>query len=227
MGRLTSPYFEGTCILKPREHALKDGISSLSDEELLALILCTGTKKENVMILSKRFLDERGGLRGLFLNDYPFGTNGIKDAKLFRILAVREIMKRIPLIKDEPLDNIEKVFSTVKNNFIGLKNECCLILYLDKNRCLLKKDVFSDANINHVHIPMDLIIKSCLLLDAKFIIQVHNHPSKSLTPSNEDIEFAKSLNDRLNINRVLFLDSLIVDEEKCLSLRANRIPPFD
>ena len=72
-------------------------MESLSDGELLALLFETGSLGENVLELCERYLKEKGGLRGIFLSESAnLESYGVKDAKIYRILAVREILKRVP-----------------------------------------------------------------------------------------------------------------------------------
>ncbi len=226
MGRIEDPFFSGTAILKPREHAKRDGISSLSDAELIALLLNTGNKKENVVSLSQRILSEKGGLRGVFLNPIPLETKGVKEGKTFRLLAVREIMKRLPLsVSDVVLDSQSAVKKT-EYHFLNQKKEIAIILYLGLKKELLLKDVFYDEERKNVKLPLEKIIRHSILSNCKFVILLHNHPSGKLCPSKEDLLLCQSLDRRLALISVVFLDSIIVYEGSFLSMRGEGFLSF-
>lgn len=226
MGRIEESYFKGTEILKPREHAAFDGIGSLSDAELVALLLNTGNKKENVVALSERFLREKGGMRNIFLNDIPLETKGVKSGKIYRLLAVREIMKRLPLSVFDKIENKETLLEKTRYYFLGKKKELALILYLDYKKRLVLRETFDSDSYNQVTIPIEKVIRKSIFCEAKFVIMMHNHPSENVTPSQEDIRFAFSLGEQLNLISVLLLDSLIVGENQNYSMRENKIGPF-
>lgn len=227
MGRIENPCFSGTAILKPREHAKRDGISSLSDAELIALLLNTGSKKENVVALSQRILSEKGGLRGVFLNPIPLETKGVKEGKTFRLLAVREIMKRIPLSVSDSILDSESAFAKTKFHFLNQKKEIALVLYLGQKKELLMKDIFYDEERKNVKLPLEKVVRRCILSNCKFLILLHNHPSGKLSPSEEDIRFCCILERKLSLISVVFLDSIIVDDNRFLSMRGEGISPFE
>lgn len=226
MGRLEEYCFPGTSIPKPRNKAAKYGFASLSDEELVAIILNTGNRQENVVSLSSRLLEEQGGLKNLFLLDFPIETKGVKEAKSFRILAVREIMRRLPFSGKVTVLNDQDAFQLTKNYFLGNRKEIAVVLFLDREKSLLEKKVFEMGNCCEVYVPISDVVMEGLKILASFVLVIHNHPSGFLNPSQTDLEFCAELEFRLRTNGIILLDFLIVDEKNSVSLRKNKCSCF-
>lgn len=219
-----SPYFEGTGIEKPREKALRLGFSSLSDTELVALLLCTGDKNENVLELSERLLYEKGGLKGLFTSLTPIETNGIKKAKSARLGAVTEILRRLPFAEEKiKIESAEEAIKRSKAFFYGRKEEIALVLYLDRKKELEKRSAFSSLSEDSLFLPIDKILQEALLCKAKFLLVLHNHPSGHLLPSEADIRTNKELSHSASLAGILLLDSLILGEDGYYSSRGEKV----
>ena len=198
----------------PREKALSVGIDQLSDEELLAIVLRTGNKSENVIELSKRLLGEIGGI--VHLKDASYGKlismKGIKKAKGVELMAILEIGKRIyeateiPVIFDSP----HAVFNLMKSEMMYLKQEHFVILILDqKHRLILKKTLFI-GSINASLISMREIFLETLSFNGVALIAIHNHPSGDARPSIEDEEVTKRLIESGKMMNVKVLDHIII-----------------
>lgn len=221
-----SPYFPGTGQEKPREKALRLGFQSLSDAELVGLLLDTGTPKENVIDLAARLLEEKGGLCGLFLKDGNIETYGVRKAKACRILAAKEIMRRLPFSQPSlRILNEDTAYELTKNFFLGRSQEWALVLYLGKRKELLQRDAYPGGD-NTVFLPVGKVIQQALLCSARFLLVLHNHPSGNLYPSPKDLETTTSLAVSASTAGLVLLDSLIVSEKDKLSLRRNGMGPF-
>lgn len=227
MGRIDSPTFDNLIPL-PREKAESYGISSLSDSELLALILDTGTRSENVVELSSRLLKERGGLKSLLLSDEKnLYTCGIKKAKAYRIMAIREIINRYMMDDQEKIETSLQAYTYLKSLFIGIKSELLIVLYLNHDKTPLRIDKYTDNSPKKVSTPLNSIIKNALKCEARYVIIAHNHPSTVLTPSSFDKINAQILADKLLLIDALLLDSLIVSGDDFFSFRDEKVPPFE
>lgn len=226
MGRV-SDYFKGTLIKKPREKAREIGIENLEDFELLALIFETSTKGDNVLTLSKRYLDEKGGLKGIFLSDETnLKSYGVKDAKVYRLLAIKEIMRRLPLTEGIKIESPSDAFEKTKNLFFGLKDELLTVFFLTKNRCVLRREDFQSFNKNTILFPVNEILKKAIMTNADLVLMLHNHPSNSLNPSTNDINATSHIYKKLMECQILLLDSIIVNEQNYFSFREQKISPF-
>lgn len=208
---------------KPREKLLKYGSNFLTDEELLAIILRTGNKEENVLELSKRILNEIGGIHGLLnCSVEEFMTiKGIKSAKATQILSVCEIYKRLSKPKDKRL-KVRKpsdIVSLIMTDIFFMEQEIFMVITLNsKNNVLSKKEIFKGSlNSSLVH-PRE-VFKEALKNSAASIIICHNHPSGDPCPSKEDINVTKRIKECGNIMGIELLDHIIIGDNNYISLK--------
>lgn len=206
--------------LMPREKATRYGIASLSDAELVALLLETGNRKMDVLTLSKQLLFQRGGLRGLLrCEEKELYGPGIKKAKSYRLLAVKEILRRLPLLEDVKFSSLEDVVDKTRFYFLGQKTEVALVLFLSRDKTLLSLKCYESNLEGAVCLPFDEIIRETRYQGCRYVLLLHNHPSGNLSPSDSDIFLMKRLNKLLLQESLILLDSLIVCEEKFYSMR--------
>jgi len=209
---------------RPRERFMKYGPESLSNQELLALMLRTGTKEESVLQLSNRLLTHFEGLR--LLKDASLdeitSIKGIGTAKAIQVLAAVEIGRRISNLHYDDryvIRSPEDGAKYVMNDMRFLSQEHFVTLYLNtKNQVLHKKTIFiGSLNASIVH-PRE-IYKEALRRSAASIVCIHNHPSGDPTPSREDIEVTRRISECGKILGVELLDHLIIGENKFVSLK--------
>ena len=204
-------YFRGTNIEKPREKAIRNGIATLDDSELLALLLNTGTKNENVVEFSNRILYEKGGLRGLVSLDYDdLTTFGVKKTKAFLLLAMREIIRRLPFEENKRVTDTYSLAKDLIPLFQTEKCESLLVLYLDKRKMIIKREISTSKSVERVKVDVTSILKTSLSLPASFVITAHNHCSSIPRPSLKDLEVFKKLRKILSDSNIILLDNLIV-----------------
>ena len=215
-------YFKGTYALKPREKARALGMDSLSDGELLALLFETGSLGENVLELCERYLKEKGGLRGIFLSESAnLESYGVKDAKIYRILAVREILKRVPARVLESVQTSRDLYEMTKGFFLTRQEEAAVIFFLNAEKEILRREEWVSDSKNSILLNSKSLVYSSLVAKAKFVVIVHNHPSESLTPSPSDLEAVRDLHEKLMQARVVLYDCVIVSKENCYSMREH------
>ena len=182
---------------RPREKLIKFGPESLSNKELLAVILRCGTRGENILSLSDRILSEVSGLDGL-LNisfDDAMKIKGIKEGKASQILALSELFKRFNTLRANSIISISKpqdVADMLINEMKSLNQEVLKLLVLNtKNKIIKIKDVFKGTlNSSIVH-PRE-VFKEAVSMGSASIIVCHNHPSGDPSPSKEDINITKN-----------------------------------
>ena len=211
----------------PREKALAKGIEQLKDEELLAIILRTGNKNENVLELAKRVLEEIGGI--IHLKDVSYGKlismKGIKKAKGVELMAIVEIGKRVYKSIEHPVifDSPSAVYNLLKGEMMHLKQEHFVILILDqKHRLILKKTLFI-GSINASLISMREIFLETLSINGVALIAVHNHPSGDGHPSKEDQEVTKRLMESGKMMNVKVLDHIIIGHNEYYSFMGGQL----
>lgn len=209
---------------RPRERLIQSGAASLSNQELLAILLRTGTKSESVLQLSNRLLTSFDGLN--LLKDASLEeitkTKGIGLAKAVQIMAAVELGRRIGNLAFDDRYSIrspEDGANYVMNDMRFLAQEHFVCLYLNtKNQVLHKQTIFiGSLNASIVH-PRE-VFKEAFRRSAASIICVHNHPSGDPTPSREDIEVTKRLVECGHIIGIDILDHLIIGEKKFISLK--------
>ncbi|GIN60293.1 UPF0758 protein YsxA [Robertmurraya siralis] len=209
---------------RPRERFEQSGPASLSNHELLAILLRTGTKEESVLQLSNRLLTNFEGLRLLkdATLDEITAIKGIGKAKAIQVLAAVEIGRRISNLSYDDryiIRSPEDGANYVMNDMRFLAQEHFVCLYLNtKNQVLHKKTIFiGSLNASIVH-PRE-VFKEALRRSSASVICLHNHPSGDPTPSREDIEVTKRLVEAGKIIGIEILDHLIIGENKFVSLK--------
>ncbi|WP_078550518.1 RadC family protein [Litchfieldia alkalitelluris] len=209
---------------RPRERMLSEGPGSLSNHELLAIILRTGTKEESVLQLSNRLLNQFEGLR--MLKDATVeeitSIKGIGTAKAVQIMASLELGRRIGRLQYEDRYTIrspEDGANYLMEEMRFLTQEHFVCLYLNtKNQVLHKQTIFiGSLNASIVH-PRE-VFREAFKRSAASIIALHNHPSGDPTPSREDIDVTKRLVECGKIIGIELLDHLIIGENKYVSLK--------
>jgi len=212
---------------RPRERMIKYGPESLGNAELLAIILRTGTRSENVINLSNRILIDYD------LKDLSRATvsqlksiSGIKDAKACQIAAVFELARRLGSYHEKPKPKISssrEVYNLVSAPLDNLKKEHFIALYLNTKNRLIKQETVSIGTLNTsvVH-PRD-VFKGAVQNSAAFIILVHNHPSGDPEPSVDDVEITKRMTAAGRTMGIEVLDHVIIGSGRFLSLKDMRM----
>ncbi|NLI62661.1 MAG: DNA repair protein RadC [Methanosarcinaceae archaeon] len=208
---------------RPQERLKARGAESLSDAELLAVIIRTGTRKENVIDMCRRILAEYS-LSQLSSADYSelMKIHGIGEVKAAQIIAVFEISRRLETFSSAPKRRIvtpNDVFQYIYPDLREKKREKFIAIYLDTKNGILKKRIISIGSLNTSIVHPREVFKSAFLESAASIILVHNHPSGDPTPSPEDIEITIKLNEVGKIMGFSILDHIIVGDKKFVSLK--------
>jgi DNA repair protein RadC len=209
---------------RPRERLVNDGPESLSTQELLAIILRTGTKDESVLQLSNHILKHFDGLR-MLMNasiEEMVSIKGIGVTKAIQLLASFELGKRINRLQFEDRYSIKSPDDCAKymmDEMRFLQQEHFVCLYLNtKNQIIARETIFiGSLNASIVH-PRE-VFKEAFRRSAASIICMHNHPSGDPAPSREDIDVTKRLVECGKIIGIELLDHIIIGEHKYVSLK--------
>jgi len=207
---------------RPRERLKIKGIDSLSDSELLAIILQHGTNGENVIDLSHRLISTFGleKINSLSLTEL-MKIKGIKLAKASKLVAAFELSKRVSSgkicerIVKNPSDIAEHYLEKLKD----FKKEYFIAVFLDSRNRIIKDEVISIGTLNSSLVHPREVFKEAIRNSANSVILVHNHPSGSVEPSEEDYRVNKVLIETGNLVGITVLDHLIVGDgkwESCL-----------
>ena len=210
--------------LRPREKAMKEGLSTLSDRELLALFIRQGTRKLSALNIADEVLKLCGSISGLvnFEMERLMEIPGISHVKALEITALVEVSKRmvkpfqVDLIE---IDHLDTLVSWVNLEIGYEKQEYFVAVYLDKqNRLMQYSNLFKGTVDRSIVHPRE-IFKEAVKLSASRIILVHNHPSGGLMPSQSDLDTTEILVDAGAMMGVYILDHLIVAEGSYISIR--------
>lgn len=214
---------------KPREKMISQGKTALSNAELLAILLGSGSADESAVELSRRILASvNNSLTTLGKQSLQQlqAFKGIGQAKAITILAATEMGRRRVAETPEPQPKIEvahNVFALMQPLIGELPHEEFWVLYLNStNRVIHKARLFS-GGITHTTVDVRLLFKTALEQGAIALILVHNHPSGSTTPSKEDIELTQRVKTAGDMLDIKLLDHVIVTEKEYLSLLDERL----
>lgn len=184
---------------RPRERFLYHDLKEINNEELLAILLRTGTAGENVKSLASTVLATVDTLANLdMLTIEKLKTiKGIGEVKAITFLAAIELGRRMncdrTLIHNKVFNNSEIVFSHYKNLLSDKKQEHFYCIYLDNRKRMIKDKLLFIGTITHSTIHPREIFKEACLISATAFICLHNHPSGNPEPSKADIEFTKNI----------------------------------
>jgi len=214
---------------KPRERLYNLGSESLSNEELLAIILKTGSKRYNVKELSLKILEVIGDINNL--SNIGINTlmniDGIGRVKAIEIKAALELGKRVYMNRYE-LDKINLNSSMLIYNYfyeilINKKQECFYVVYVDNKGNYIGKKCLFVGTINSSLVHPREVFKEAYLLSASSIFCIHNHPSGDSTPSREDKNITNKLREISLLHGINFIDHIIIGTGNYYSFYENKI----
>lgn len=206
---------------RPRERLLEKGADSLSDSEILALILEKGSVGESVIELSHRLINCYGldSLNSLSLSEL-MKLKGIGLAKASKIVAAFELSKRVNAGKvlGKEINSASDVASYYMEKLKDSKKEHFYALLLDSKNRIIKEELISVGTLNASLVHPREVFKSAIKESANAIILVHNHPSGDCEPSFEDYSITKKLKEAGELINVKFLDHIIVTGNNWVSV---------
>ena len=203
---------------RPREKLLSIGRLSLSDAELIAVLIGSGNRKESAVDLSRRILHHASNnlnhLSKYSVNDLT-KFEGIGQAKAISIIAALELGRRrneSEILKKDKISSSKDVYDTIKPFLLDVTHEEFWILTLNRANIVIKPIKISQGGITATVVDTRLVYLKALENSACSIILCHNHPSGNLNPSDEDIAITKKLKEAGNIMDISVLDHLIYTE---------------
>jgi DNA repair protein RadC len=200
---------------RPQERLEKFGAGVLSDTELVAMLLRSGTRGQDVLTLSTRLLGEAGSLAGLLgwqRNDFQ-RLKGIGPVKALQLLAVLEIARRIVTQQagDEPLlSRAELVHAFLQPFASGLEVEKFWVLCLNRKNRLIKRVEISSGTATAALAHPREVFRAAVRESAAAVICAHNHPSGDPAPSAADTQVTRMLRDAAKAMDIPLLDHVIV-----------------
>ena len=203
---------------RPREKMASLGAETLSNAELLAILIGSGSTEESAVELMKRILaDCNNNLNTLGKRNISelCVYNGIGEAKAISILAACELGKRRQMETPEErpdLGTATRIYNHMRPVMQDLDVEEFWVLLLNQHYRLIKKIRISHGGITETAVDIRIIIREAVLANATILAVCHNHPSGNISPSRQDDELTKSIKRACELMRIHFLDHVIVTD---------------
>ena len=208
---------------RPREKMMRLGAEALSNAELLAIIIGSGSPQESAVDLMKRVLNDCSNnlntLGKMSINELTSSKyKGLGTAKAITIMAACELGKRRQKEKAEErvrLDSAMSIYELMQD----LSEEEAWLLMMNQNFKLIKEIRLSHGGITETAVDVRLIVKNALLCNATVVALCHNHPSNNPHPSGDDDNITRRIAEACKIMRLHFLDHLIITDDNYYSYR--------
>ncbi len=211
---------------RPREKALRYGLESLSDLELVALILQSGNKNRSVFEIASAVLKESEGLSKLMTMHVNtlMQIQGIREVKALQLLASVELSKRVIKSKvyHAPILKPEDVIEWFKFEYGTMSQECFIALYLDTKSKLISHRVLFKGTLNESVVHPREVFKEAFLQNANSVLIAHNHPSGDCTPSKADFEVTYKMVHVAMTMGVCLVDHIIVCKNQYYSFKEHK-----
>lgn len=209
---------------RPREKMLGKGASALSNAELLAILLRTGTEGRNALEVAQILLSAAGGsltAASRMSVSELCRIDGIGTGKAVTIGAALELGKRlcseVPDVRKNIIHSPADVYRELSSVMRGLQHEECWILYLSRNNRVVSREQLSVGGQSETIVEVKSVVRRALDLRASSLILVHNHPSGDPHPGNADIKLTLNLRKALDTFDISLLDHVIVSDGRYYS----------
>jgi DNA repair protein RadC len=208
---------------RPREKLLLKGKAALSDSELIAILLGTGTASMSAVDVAKNILqavnNDLNELAQLSVKDL-MKVKGIGEAKAISIVSALELGRRRKehLVEERPqITSSKDIFDLLKSDLLDLPHEAFWIVLLNRANRVIRKQQISHGGVAGTVADPKIIFKIALEELASGVILAHNHPSGNLTASQADVDLTKKLKESGKLLEIQVLDHLIIAGKKYLS----------
>ena len=219
---------------KKKKKAARFGIETLSDEELLALIINVGTVGHSSLDIAREVLNDCHSLSALYNKPYQYfhSFKGLKRVNALKLAATIEIAKRMNektrLIYEEKAEvNSESLYQRYALSLVGKFQENFVLVILNKNKQIIFEKVLYKGDEENMSVSHREIINLLVLHNGYYFYLIHNHPNNSLLPSNFDITFTEKMNRRAEKIGVKLLDHLIIGQTGYYSFLHSKVFSFD
>lgn len=202
------------------------GINSLSNAELLAIIISTGTKEKSALDLGYELLNRFGSISGLanLSIDELISIKGIQEAKAVRLAAAFALLSRYENELREKrfcISSIHDILNLLIPKCINLQREFFFLVYLTKKNELIRVETLYQGTKDTIPLSVSEIIRSVFKAGANRVYIAHNHPSNQIEPSQEDVETFNTLSLFLGTCGIDLVDSIIIGRNESYSCVKN------
>ncbi len=209
---------------RPRERLKRLGAQSLSDPELLAIVLRSGTPGTNVIDMSTQLIRQYQGLPAMAQASMEdlCSHHGVGEAKAAQILAAIEIGRRIILAAPEARPQVRSandVAQLLMAELAYADQEHVKVVLIDTRNYVISMPTIYKGSLNTAHIRIGELFKEAIRRNAAALIVAHNHPSGDPTPSPEDITLTRQIVDAGKLLNIQVLDHLVLGHQRWVSLK--------
>ncbi len=209
---------------RPREKLLSKGAAELSEEELLAIIINSGTTECSALELAKQIIHKAGGVRGLadITMDELMSIKGIGESKATKIYAAFELSRRISKSKSilrYVIGSPESVADIYMEELRYQKKELVKLLILDTKGAIVGDVLLSEGSLNSSIVHPREVFKEAIIRSANRLVLIHNHPSGDPEPSAQDIQLTNRLTEAGRLIGIELLDHIIIGDGEYSSLK--------
>lgn len=203
---------------RPREKAYRYGLSSLSDAELLSILISSGYAGNSALTLATNLLIKYGGLTNLknaTLEELK-KEKGIKEAKAINLGAIFELANRIEIKNNDNVSSkisSEYLYNKYKTKLLGSNQESLYLIMLSHKNKILHEKVLYIGTENNVIFSYKDIWRELLTFHAKYFYLIHNHPGKSCEPSRQDVAFTSELYLESKRIQIPMIDHIIIGSD--------------
>ena len=212
---------------RPRERLHRYGTSRMTDVDLLAILLGSGTEGKSVIELAQDMLTEGGGIPILAKNDLDqlLKTRGVGLAKAARIAAAFELGRRSALeaIKEPPVFDPRTLAKKAMARMRDFMQEHLIGVFLDSRGHVLREREIYVGTIDRAIVSTRDVLRFALDANATGVVLYHNHPSGDITPSAEDCEFTDRMSEVLELANMKLVDHLIIGRKVYSSLKGRSL----
>ena len=211
----------------PRERLIEYGPESLAISDLLAIIIGSGSKKQNVFDIADKLVNQTD-LYDLLELSYEelMKIEGIKSAKACKIIAAIELSKRIFNYKraeGNQFKDADSIYRYLKSYYLGKKKEEFLVLYFDSSLRLIRKRLIRVGDEVSVYADFAEVFKYAFKYDSPYMVLAHNHPSNDFHPSSEDKLLTNRIAKQAKAFDIVLLDHIIITDNQYFSFSANNL----
>lgn len=212
---------------KPREKALQFGVESLSDAELLALIIGSGVTNHSALEIANCLIKDHCTLKNISNSNYETLSKykGLKKVGSLKLLATFEFYKRLisPMYQSsEQLLNAKQVYTRYKY-LDSYSQEVLVIVMLDRKKNILKEKMMYKGTSKNFDVEIKEILSEILISKCTNFILIHNHPDGDVFPSDEDIFTTSHIESNARNFKIKLIDHIIIGKNDYYSLQENKL----
>jgi DNA repair protein RadC len=210
--------------MRPREKAQQLGINQLSNIELIAIILRTGSKQQSVLHLAEEMVFQQSSLMDMTemsLTDLT-SIKGIGPSKAIQIQAAFELGKRA--LQEQAKEAVfltspESIYRFIRYDVVHLKQEHFIALFFTTKGELIKHETLFVGTLNTAVVHPRVLFKKAVMVSAASFVVCHNHPSGDPTPSKQDIAVTNTIKKTAKVMDIQFMDHVIIGQNKYFSFK--------